>query len=447
MLLRQVGLIMASLAIFVIVSPLPPENMRDWQEVMFLWGGMVMLVMMLADTIPLQLLGLWVVSLGIAYRGPASFQFVLFFLVGLGFYRAALRTRANYAIRAVAGLMVAAIGLQALELWMPLMTWLIPSYHVEVYNPDRILVGWTASTGDAGVVLAMAAPFFTSWTTNRVVPRVMGIIGLGAILAALLATQATSAIVAGFVGVTVAGWPHIVKFHRKLNKPFPLCADGSCRVGGSAWALWIMLAIGITSVLNRLDPLKVTFTDDRWQVWKHGLIYWFRGYQGSEAYIGKPWTGHGLGTWETMGPMRVEFMPAGWAKADVWEWAHSDLLQFGFETGIVGVALALIAFFYLVYIAYRSRHWPALGGMAALGIAQFGHFVFHIAVGGLMACLVAGEAGKRMKTITESELKVLREKAEEEQLKGYKIPKSLSVMTTGNTGKIISKEVAAFVRT
>jgi hypothetical protein len=338
--LQRVTLWGAALAVFLAVSPYPAAELdqRVWMEVVFTYAGSIAAVVALARSVPLSLFGIWAVGLSLLHRSPYSLQATFMVLCFLGLYRLAqgdaLRRRV---LLAIAGINVVTIFLQAVGVF----ELVIPRVH---YNAGRLLTGMTPSSADAGCVLAMCLPFVPGWW---LVPAA----------AALLATQASSAIVAGVLGLVVAHWSRVRRW-------------------GFAGFVGGLMALGLT--VNLVDGIMGVLTDDRWRLWGYTVRDWW-GSGPVPFVLGSGWGAYHVGL-------------LNGKSLDVFDQAHFDALQLGVEAGVVGLALAGWAFVHLVRRARDIGHMQALGAMAALVVAQFGHFPFRLASGAVVIALVAAEA-------------------------------------------------------
>lgn len=347
---------------FVLVNPLLPEQQRVWESAVFLWAGLSLAAVAVADSFALKSLVMWLFAAALLHRSPASFQFVLFVLGGLGFYAIARQNKYRNLIRVIAVSMTIAMALQAAGFYESIAQLIVPSYKRIIYNDARALSAMTASTGDAGVVLAMAVPYFTEGIWWLFLPG---------ILLALSATKALSAIIAAACGLIVVCFPYALSVHRQMR--------GYSR--GLAVLGWTMAVAFIIPLINRIDPIYGALTDERWSVWWIALKRW----AASDWQLF--WTGYGPGSWKFKFPL----IAVG-NKLHHWQQAHFDILQFAFEVGAVGLMLLCLVGFETIWRAHHRKDAVAVGGMVALIVAQFGHFPWHLGVGGVMSVLVFADA-------------------------------------------------------
>ncbi len=343
----------ASLAVFVLLNPIAGLDQRDWQEMTLIYGGHAAAVLALSGALPPAALGIWVVILAAWHRGPWSVNTVMLVFAGLGVYALAQRTaHVTRIVQTIVGLNVAAIALQAAGVWESALRLVFPRATYTVFIEGRPWAGLTAGTGDVGIVLAMGLPFLTRGRALWLLP---------AAVLALLSTEALSAILAGMAGLTVAFWPKIrAQFDRDWR---------------TAWG--VLAGFGLSSFLGR-EEILAAWSDDRWKVWWAGGKRWL-----TEA----PVFGFGLGAWNAQ-----NLTVRDGHKLHIWDQAHFDALQLGYEAGLVGLALGIWVFAWAWQRARGTGNSVALGAMAALAVAQFGHFPLHLAAGGVMVALVAGEA-------------------------------------------------------
>lgn len=342
----------AALAVFVLLNPIAGMEQRDWQERVLLYAGQSAAVVALSGALPPAILGLWIMALAVAQGGIGSTVTVLMTLSASGVYALARRVPVAPIVRGIVAVNVAVMALQAAGAWQAALRLAFPAAVYEVWNPARPLAGLTMGSGDVGCVLAMGAPFCVAGRALWLLPFAV---------AALLSTSALSAIVAGLAGLAVAFWPQITA---RLSRDW--------RMGFGAVA-----AFGASIFLGR-EELIAAWTDDRWRVWWTAGKRWI-----TQA----PISGFGLGAWDAH---NITVRDAtGWHR---WDQAHFDLLQFGYEMGLVGVILIVTVFAWAYRRAQRAGNRAALGGMAALAVCQFGHFPLHLASAGVVAALVAGEA-------------------------------------------------------
>lgn len=338
---------LVAIAVFAALNPIAGMEQRTWQMAVLTWGGIGAAAVALAGALPPALLVVWIVAL-CAITGKLAVALPL--LAALGVYALARRGPAARVIVAVAAVNVLVIGIQAAGAWESLLRLAFPQAVYQQWNPARPWAGLTAGTGDVGCVLAMALPFLTAGRALWLLPFA----GM-----ALLSTSALSAIVAGMAGLTVAFWPRVEHY---LTREW--------RIGFGAVG-----AMGAVGFLGR-EELVAAWTDERWLIWGTSLKRWI---------TAAPIAGFGPGSFEV-----VAQTPG--VKAHLWQQAHFDLLQLGYETGIIGVALALIVFAWAYRRAAAAGNRAALGGLVALAVCQFGHFPLHLASAGVVAALVIGEA-------------------------------------------------------
>lgn len=338
---------LVAIAVFAALNPIAGMEQRTWQMSVLTWGGLYAAAVALAGALPPALLAVWIIGL-CALTGKLAVALPL--LAALGVYALARRGPAASVIRTVALVNVAVIALQMAGAWQWLLRLAFPQAVYQQWNPARMWSGLTGGTGDVACVLAMALPFLALWRP----PWAVLAVGV-----ALVSTQALSGIVAGMAGLLVALWPRITA---------KLSPDWRVGFGGVG-------AMGAVGFLGR-EELVSAWTDERWIIWGTSAKRWL-----TSALM----LGFGPGTFEV-----VAQTPGTTPR--LWQQAHFDLLQLGYETGIVGVILAVIVFAWAWQRASRAGNRAALGGMAALAVCQFGHFPLHLASAGVVAALVMGDA-------------------------------------------------------
>jgi len=171
-------------------------------------------------------------------------------------------------------------------------------------------------------------------------------------------------------------------------------------------------AVGIAGMLLsgvffvKIDPAKTIITSPRWIAWKH--VVW--------SYRSAP-LGRGLGSFAQIFPLMTlsdpNLHPTGTTLMDgktrvmqtkwpVWNNAHNEYLQAGFEIGLQATALIVIYLFSLLWAATRLRKTItenqrlALSGMAVLSVSCLGWNTFHIAPLALAGCAWLGVAHKQL---------------------------------------------------
>jgi hypothetical protein len=294
---------------------------------------------------------LWILLLLALKSAAGAVGIVVLVVAWLGVVALSRRVGAVTAIRAVVVVNLVVMAAQIIGAWGPLLG--LVGGSVTVHNSGRLVTGLTSSTGDVACVLAMSGPFLLAGRWRYLlVPWAI----------ALLWTQALSGIVAGVVALLVALWPSI---RPKAGMDGRLATWGVC---GLVAAL----------VLGR-GEIASAWGDERWTVWGAALARWTDG---------NFWTGHGIGSWAAQNFAVVD-EAAG--QVQVWETLHFDLLQHGYEAGLIGVALVMAAWVALCWRSASVGNRAALGGLAALAVCQFGHFPLHTASGTIVAAMVVGE--------------------------------------------------------
>ncbi len=131
------------------------------------------------------------------------------------------------------------------------------------------------------------------------------------------------------------------------------------------WYSWIYRVIILSGVIGAVYFLAANniIGGSRWKdVWADHLLYWS---QNSNVLVG-------------FGPGSYEWISSKLAKQVGFEqyWLHSDWLQFAVETGFIGLAFALLAYFYILWRARWNsivfQTWVGLGlGMIFYSPIQF----------------------------------------------------------------------------
>lgn len=351
------------LSVFALINPVSGMDGRTWAEAVLVVGGLFAATAALSGAASLFLLCGWLIVVGATMRTASTMPTIMMMLAFLGVVALARQHGGARVIRWVVAGNVAAIALQVLGAW-PWLLRQIPGVSYAVWNPVRPIHGLTSSPGDVACVLAIGLPFF--WLDGS---RWRWLLIPGGL--ALVATQATSGIVAGLLALCVALWPLVVA-HRGVSAAIAGAVASLTLLTGEAGAL---------------------VADDRWRVWGIVWRHW-----ADEA----PVIGHGLGAWGEIQSAAARAAEAAWLEAqaggvtvlrpvfDEWAQAHFDLLQLGYEAGLVGVVLALVAWCALAWQARGNR--LALGALVGLAVCQFGHFPLHTASGAVVAALAIGEA-------------------------------------------------------
>ena len=346
-----------ALALFLLINPvIGTHDVRAWQEMVLIYGGISAAVVTMAGALPLSAAGLWIVYSAAAHKLPGALTSVLLLICLLAVYALARRHGARWLLVTIVAVNCAAVVLQLVGAWVPLLRLFAPEASAPVFNPLHPAPGLTGSTGDLACVLAMALP-------TLIVMRLWAVAVLA--VAVLLTTDALSGISAGVAGVLVALWPQI---RARYNRDW--------MVGFGAVGLF-----GVGAALE-IPEIKAALADERWRVW---------------AAAGKRWVtthpidGFGLGAWAS-GNMTM-FDEAA-KQARIWTDLHFDLLQAGYDLGLIGVALIVWVWAWLALRSWRAGNFGALGGLVALAVCQFGHFPMRLAACALVAALVAGEAAR-----------------------------------------------------
>lgn len=353
---------LAALAVFLLVNPVVGLDGRTWQEAVTIYGGVAAVGVAAAGASPLSILFIYVIAQAAVRPSGGALATLLLLAATAGLFALAAHAGARRLLMAIAAANVMAMALQYAGLWLPILRAVSSGATVEVYNALHPASGLTSSTGDLAVVLAMALPFFFAGS-----PGLAWLAGAG-VIAGLLATSALSGIVAGAVGVLVACWPRLTAWGRRLGD----------------YALAVPIGLALLAGLYAERPgawseVTAAVTDERWRVWWLAL---------KRAAVEAPIFGHGLGAWASA---NMTVLDHATHQARVWSDLHFDLLQFAYDVGVVGALLAVLSWGWLARRAEADNR-PALGGLAALAVCQFGHFPFHLGAGLTVAALVAGEA-------------------------------------------------------
>jgi O-antigen ligase len=173
-----------------------------------------------------------------------------------------------------------------------------------------------------------------------------------------------------------------------------------------------LAAVGIAGMLLagvffiKIDPAKTIITSPRWSAWRHVVL----------SYRSAP-LGRGLGSFAQLFPLMTlsdpNLCPTGLTLMDgktrvmttkwpVWNNAHNEYLQAGFEIGLQAVALIVAYLICLLWAALRMRKTItdnqrlALSGMTVLFVSCLGWNTFHIAPLALAGCAWLGVAHKEI---------------------------------------------------
>lgn len=350
----------AAVGVFAAINPVQGMDPRQWQEIVLIYGGTACaLVAMSCGSLALSVLGVWITASAALHPSPQAVGALMVALAWWGLAALAHRTGAGAQIvRVVVALNVGVMLAQAAGLWLPALRLVSPAAERTIHNPLHPWTGLTASTGDVAVVLAAGLPLLLT------AGRRWALVAVAA-LAALLSTQALSGIVAGTVGLLVAIWPQVRSWWAR---------QAEWRVALASLAgLFITGALGCAPARAEIAQ---ALADERWRVWAAALTRWI---------TTAPISGFGLGSWSRA---PVTILDSATSQARVWTDLHFDLLQAGYDLGAVGALLIVAAF----VVAWRRASWPVRGALAALAVAQFGHFPMRLGSGLVVAALVAGEA-------------------------------------------------------
>ena len=346
-----------ALALFLLINPvIGTHDVRAWQEMILVYGGISAAVVTMAGALPLSAAGLWIVYSAAAHKLPGALTSVMLLLCLLAVYALARRHGARWILAAIVAVNVAAVALQLSGAWVPLLQLFAPEASAPVYNLLHPAPGLTGSTGDLACVLAMALP-------TLIIARLWPLVTLAVV--ALLTTDALSGIAAGVVGALVALWPAI---RARWNRDWTI---GFGAVG--------LFGVGVAL---EIPEIRAALRDERWTVWAAAGKRWLTTH---------PIDGFGLGAWAS-GNMTM--FDGATKQARVWTDMHFDLLQAGYDLGLIGVGLIVWAWGWLALRSWRAGNFGALGGMVALAVCQFGHFPMRLAACALVAALVAGEAAR-----------------------------------------------------
>lgn len=239
--------------------------------------------------------------------------------------------------RQVAVVVLAAAGLlQALYVLQQTAGYDIPW---EVWGVGRLPAHGTLGNRDkVGAFLAITAPLMPRWA-------------LPIVIAATLATSSWGALLGLTVGLVVRYW-------------------------GTWTASAVVAGIAVGGVWLAQSGKDLTSFWGRVEIWATGL----RDLRGTDLV----W-GHGLGGWGLRIP-RLQTSPVG---SGLWLQAHNEPLQWLYETGVSGSAVAA---------AWIWHHRRALqttaagGGLAALAVVCLTYFPFHTPTVALVALVVLGLA-------------------------------------------------------
>lgn len=140
------------------------------------------------------------------------------------------------------------------------------------------------------------------------------------------------------------------------------------------WWIWAASVAGVALMLGTIAHGPVSLLV-RLNVWWVALTHQ------------TPWTvlvGHGLGAW----PMEFPLIQPWQGIGEFYLQAHNEYVQWGYEAGLFGVALA--GRWLWVHRAALTGSWG--GGVVAVLLVSCAMFPFHVAILGLLAVTVLGLA-------------------------------------------------------
>ena len=200
--------------------------------------------------------------------------------------------------------------------------------------------------------LALHLPLFLAFKQKRY------LVGFLLTLGVLLWSASRFAIIAGGAGLLLWGW---LRLRLHMTKRIRLIM---------ALSLLGLLLVGVWYFRGELPR------DERWEIWSLTMVKW--------AQI--PWTGHGLGgfaeSFQADWDMIRQYL-ARMGHHTPWKWAHNDLLQLGYETGLIGLFLCLGMLVNVFRRASRRSEdvlkaaW--LSSMASLLLLSLVNFPWHLA--------------------------------------------------------------------
>jgi hypothetical protein len=346
--MRAVVMVAAAAAVYAILNPVRGMDQRQWQEVVWIYGGMtVALVYLSRSSVWLQMFGAWAVVVAAAHRTMDSLQAMLVLAGAFGLVAAAgaapMVARKVLVWLAMAN--AAIMGLQLVGAWEFIVHVISPVGGVTIHNQHRILTGLTGSTADVAVLLAVALPLV--WTWWQAVIIFLGLVGAMSLVG----------MVAGIVGAALAAWAVVDRWDEVKR------------------GLAVMGAVMCAGCVGAVDHLMSSLSDDRWLVWVVSIGRTFDG-----SWI----VGHGWGSWVRQMPLFLSPTQG----VSQWPAAHNEYVQAFHELGIIGLCLGMAA---LAAAAWRSS-WRARGALAAVAVVSFGHFSLRVAAGGVAVALALGYA-------------------------------------------------------
>ena len=130
---------------------------------------------------------------------------------------------------------------------------------------------------------------------------------------------------------------------------------------GSIFSLGAVALVAVKAMLNPRLVMSKFEAGDRLDMWKAAMLYYWE-----HCNI---WIGSGLGTFMLYGK-KIQALAGYKDPSEVWFSLHNDWLQWLFETGIVGAALALL----LLYSSLRRVPKAYQISLAAMGVCGLGYF-------------------------------------------------------------------------
>lgn len=170
-----------------------------------------------------------------------------------------------------------------------------------------------------------------------------------------------------FLKVVVCALHAYVIYRFKPSSPVYILVAAGLAYGflSGHWKKIVPVLIGGFGLAWMQIGSRQLFSDTgRFGPWKQFMEWWWQ--------YADHWTGTGIGSFEVLGGM-IQIL--GGRKDQLFIWAHNDWIQILFESGIIGLAIALTGYLYLLFLARRT---PAkFCSLIGLGVCMMAQFPLH----------------------------------------------------------------------